>query len=300
MLRALFLIFCLQPVIGLPLAMNQKAHASFTIEDMVATLPKEVMGWRTDGKYALYDNETIFDYIDGAGEIYRAYNLLRCLALQYRRLDGSSITLDIFELKTSADAFGVFTHDTSGNGVDIGTDGRYREGWLNFWKDRFFVSLYMEFVSVEAEKTVLTLGRHIEKQIPEAGSYPEILNSLPNAGLIRDSIRFLHHHVILNYHYYFSNENILGLTANTDAVLAEYEMNHANARLLLIRYPEPGQAKSALSNIFKYYIPEADQTKTARLETNKWAAASVKSCLLVFVMEADSKEIAQGILKSMQ
>jgi hypothetical protein len=279
--------------------MNQTADAN-SIETLVKTLPKEVMGWRTDGSYALYDNETIFDYINGAGEVYRAYNLHRCLALQYSGADESLITLDIFELKTSADAFGVFTHDTSGNDVDIGTDGKYREGWLSFWKDRYFVSLYMDFVTVEAEKAVLTLGRHIENQIPQAGSYPEILNSLPSDGLIRDSIRFLHHHVILNYHYYFSNENILGLTANTEAVLAEYKMNHENARLLLIRYPEPGQANSALANIFKYYIPEADQTKVVWLETNKWAAASVKSNLLVFVMEADSKEIAQRVLTSMQ
>jgi hypothetical protein len=206
--------------------------------------------------------------------------------------------LDIFEMKTSADAFGVFTHDTTGNDVKIGNDGRYRVGWLSFWKDKFFVSLYMEFVSVEAEKAILMLGRHIEKQIPKAGSYPKILKKLPSEGLIQDSIRFLHHHVILNYHFYFSNENILGLTANTDAVLAEYEMNHANARLLLVRYPDPGHAKTALSNIFKYYIPEADQTGIARLERNKWAAASVKSCLLVFVLEADSKDIAQRLLKA--
>jgi hypothetical protein len=276
--------------------MNQNAHA-YSIQDMVATLPKEVLGWRTDGSYALYDSETIFNYIDGAGEVYRAYNLHRCLVVQYSRPDDSSITLDIFEMKTSADAFGVFTHDTSGNDVKIGNDGRYRVGWLSFWKDRFFVSLYMEFESVEAEKAVLRLGRHIEKQIPEAGTYPKILKRLPSEGLIQDSIRFLHHHVILNYHFYFSNENILGLNANTDAVLAEYEMNHANAKLLLVRYPEPGHTKTALSNIFKYYIPEADQTRIARLETNKWAAASVKSCLLVFVIEADSKEIAQRLLK---
>ena len=297
MLRALFLIFCLQLIIGPSLSMNQTAHA-YSIENMVKTMPKDVFGWRTDGSYTLYDSETIFDYINGAGEVYRAYNLHRCLVLQYSRPDGTLITLDIFEMKTSADAFGVFTHDNTGNDVNIGNDGRYRAGWLSFWKDKFFVSLYMEMVSVEAEKAVMKLGSHIEDQIPEAGTYPKILKRLPSEGLTQESIRFLHHHVILNYHFYFSNENILGLSASTDAVLADYAIKHAKARLLLIRYPEPGQAKIALSNIFEYYIPEADQARIARLENNKWAAATVKSCLLVFVLEADSKEIAQRLLKS--
>jgi len=45
---------------------------------------------------------------------------------------------------TSEDAFGVFTHDTDGDRIDIGQEARYRPGWLSFWQNRFYVSIYLE------------------------------------------------------------------------------------------------------------------------------------------------------------
>jgi hypothetical protein len=197
---------------------------------------------------------------------------------------------------SSGDAFGVFTHDTSGRVVTVGNDGRYRAGWLSFWKDVFFVSLYLEFESDAAERTVLALGRKIAEQIPNPGSRPDILKKLPIEGLNSDSIRFLHHHVILNYHFYLADNNILDLSADTDAVLAEYVIDASQARLLLIQYPKPARSQLALNNIFKYYIPEADREGLAQLDANKWAGACIKSNLLVFVVEADGRAIAQHLL----
>lgn len=297
-MRNVFLIILLlQIAIGFNLSMNPPANA-FSAVDIATNLPDENLGWETTGDYDLYDKDTIFDYIDGAGEVYRAYNLRQCLSLRYTRAAETPITLDIFEMGSPADAFGVFTHDTSGGVVAIGNDGRYRAGWLSFWKDVFFVSLYLEFESDAAEQAILTIGKRIAGLIPNTGSHPDIIKRLPTAGLIRSSIRFLHHHVILNYHFYFADKNILGLAADTDAVLAEYLIDASEARLLLIRYPTTAETQTALKNIFKYYIPEADPEGMARIETNKWAAASARSNFLVFVMEADSRAMAQHLLKS--
>lgn len=295
MLKVSLIIFLLPLTIGLNLSMNQPVHA-FSAEDIVTDLPEKIQGWVKEGHYDAYDRQTIFDYIDGAGEVYRAYNLRRCLSLRYARSAETPITLDIFEMGSSADAFGVFTHDTSGSVVAVGNDGRYRAGWLSFWKDVFFVSLYLEFESDAAERVVLTLGKRIAQQIPNPGSRPDILKKLPAEGLNRESIRFLHHHVILNYHFYFADNNILDLSADTDAVLAEYAIGASQARLLLIRYPTPALTQAALNNIFKYYMPDVDQQGIAQLEANKWAAVSGKSHLLIFVMEADSRATAQHIL----
>ena len=296
MFNSSLIMLLLQLTIGLQLAMNQPVYA-YSAQDIANALPEQIMGWKTNRDYDIYDHQSIFDYIDGAGEVYRAYNLRRCISLRYTRSEETPITLDLFEMGSAADAFGVFTHDTSGRVIAVGNDGRYRAGWLSFWKDIFFVSLYLEFESDDAEQAVLSLGRWIAARIPSSGTRPQILSKLPNEGLKRESIRFLHHHVILNYHFYFADENILGLAADTDAVLAEYTIQSAQARLLLIQYPTYEQTQAALSNIFKYYIPEADQTGIARLETNKWAAASAKSRQLAFVVQADNRVIAQRLLK---
>jgi hypothetical protein len=37
------------------------------------TLPVEAAGWKWDGKESTYTSRTVFDYIDGAAELYLAY-----------------------------------------------------------------------------------------------------------------------------------------------------------------------------------------------------------------------------------
>ena len=80
----------------------------------------------------------------GMAEVYKAYNMRQCLSRRYIIDNGPDIVLDVFDMRTPGDAFGVFTHYTDGEPVQIGQSALYRPGWLSFWKHRFFVSIYME------------------------------------------------------------------------------------------------------------------------------------------------------------
>ena len=77
-------------------------------------LPDAVRGWQADGADHLYDAETIFEYIDGAGEVYRAYNMKALLSRRYKQSGRPDIIADVFDMGSAADAFGVFTHDLDG------------------------------------------------------------------------------------------------------------------------------------------------------------------------------------------
>jgi hypothetical protein len=68
----------------------------------------------------------------------------QCLSRRYAASQRPAIVLDVFDMGTSQDAYGVFTHDPAGEAVALGQDGRLRPGWANFWKDRFFVSIYAD------------------------------------------------------------------------------------------------------------------------------------------------------------
>ena len=115
------------------------------LEGLRAALPDSIDGWTCEDEDAIYDAESIYSYIDGHAEVYLAYGMRRCLARSYRGPAGESgITVDVFEMPTTADAFGVFTHDRDGDPVEIGADGLFRYGWLSFWQGSFFVSVYAE------------------------------------------------------------------------------------------------------------------------------------------------------------
>ena len=148
-------------------------------------LPSSVEGWSAEGPATVYDPQSIYSYIDGHAEVYLAYGMSRCLARRYTAPEGESdLVLDIFEMGSPADAYGVFTHDTDGEPVGIGDGSLYRYGWLSFWQDRFFVSLMAEGESERAEQAVLELGRAVAALLPATGSSaPAIVSALPAAGV---------------------------------------------------------------------------------------------------------------------
>ncbi|MCK7482265.1 MAG: hypothetical protein M0C28_37800 [Candidatus Moduliflexus flocculans] len=86
----------------------------------------------------------IFDYIDGAGEVYRSYNMRRLVARRFHKDGRPDIVVDAFDMGSAADAFGVFTHDLDGEDASIGQGSAYKAGLLSFWKDRYFLSVYAE------------------------------------------------------------------------------------------------------------------------------------------------------------
>ncbi len=258
-------------------------------------LPKQIAGWTAEPADRLYDPTTIFEYIDGAGEVYRAYNMRSCLSRRYENPQGPAIVLDIFDMGSPDDAFGVFTHDADGEVVPIGQDGRFRPGWLNFWKHRYFVSVYAEEETQAAAEAVKELGRRVASGIPQEGKRPKIVDLLPADGLDSKRIRYLHHPVVLNYHYYLSDENILNLTPETEAVLADYQRGEQHSRLLLINYPNQREAETAFTGFRRSYLPDADLSGTARLENQKWASAQIRDRLLIIVLEADSRRLAEAL-----
>ena len=191
------------------------------------------MGWTVEAEDRIFDKKTIFDYIDGAGEMYLSYNMKNCLSRRFRSKNGPAIMLDIFDMGSSEDAFGVFTYEQDGESLDIGQGALYRPGWLNFWKDRFSISIYAEEETPDAEKAVRELGKAIAERITRVGPKPDILLRLPKEGLEPNSIRYFHDNEMLDYHYYLSDENILNLGTETKAALADYRMGEEEARLRL-------------------------------------------------------------------
>ena len=279
--------------------MSSDSHA-LTLEQLRAGLPESVMSWSRAGDDRIYTPQTIFDYINGGAEVYNAYNMRRCLSRRYATAKGPAIVLDIFDMGTSEDAYGVFTHDPAGEVAKLGQDGRLRPGWANFWKDRFFVSIYAVEESDATQNMVKTLAEKVDTLIASRGARPKIINRLPPQGLQEASIRYFHHPVILNYHYYLSDENLLKLSADTEAVLAGYRRDADQGLILLVSYPEAKAAVSAAGNFNRHYLADADQNGMALLENQKWSASKIVGQMVVVILEADSRRLAESLLQGVR
>jgi len=247
----------------------------------------------------VYDAEGIFEYIDGAGEVYRSYNMRLLVARRFHKDGKPDIVVDAFDMGSSEDAFGVFTHDLDGENAAIGQGSVYKAGLLSFWKDRYFLSVYAEEETAETKALVLDLGRRIAAAIPGTGGEPGLLKVLPSEGLDRRGVRFFHVHSVLNYHYFVAEENILFLDPTTDAVLAGYDGEGGGAiRLLAVAYADGPAASRALASFCRAYMPDAGDGRTVRTENGKWTAARAGAEILAVVFDAPTEQGARGLLEA--
>ncbi len=260
-------------------------------------LPREINGWEAKEKDELYDPQTIFNYINGAGEVYRSYNFKLLLARRFSKSGQPDIVADLFEMASSEDAFGVFTHDLEGEEAGVGRGSTYKGGLLSFWKGRFFVSLYAEEETKDAKEALFALGQRAASSIEETGEEPDIINLLPEEGLVEKSIHYFHNHMILNYHYYVSDENILLLDQETEAAIGTYREENEKAHLLVIHYPDASKASQAFQNFLKIYMPDAKEMGLVQTEDGKWTAARLMEKILVVLFHGPSASYAKGMLE---
>jgi hypothetical protein len=286
-------------ILGPVLFMHDKAHAD-PLQELQKNLPNRINGWTVEAEDRFFDPVTIFDYINGAGEIYRSYNMKNCLSRRFTATNGPAIILDIFDMGSSEEAFGVFTHAQEGEPLDVGQDALSRSGVLSFWKDRFFVSIYSEEETIEADIAVKDLGTTVASHIMSVGERPKILLRLPGEGRKPKSIRYFHDNDLLNYHFYVFDENVLNLGQETKAALAEYQAGEEGAWLLLVSYPNHEKAEKAIANVRRHYLKDPDAKEMVKLENGKWSTASLRGNLLVFILEADGRGFAESLLQKVK
>jgi len=208
-------------------------------------LPLEVAGWKADGAGDVYDTESIFAYIDGHAEVYLAYGMKRCVSQRYTNPgDDAEIIVDLFEMASPADAFGVFSHDRSGEIVDVGQGGVFRFGWLSFWKGSWYGSVTSMSGDDGVRDAVLALGRAVAEDLPGEGHVPELVSRLPADGLDSSSVCFLRSPTILNAHVFVGDDDPFGLGGGAEAVVGAYELDGAAVHLVVIRYEDEDDAEA--------------------------------------------------------
>lgn len=261
-------------------------------------VPDEMHGWKKQAKDEIYDSQTIFDYMNGAGEIYRSYNFHKLFVRYFTKPHQPTITVELFDMGSSEDAFGVFTHGCESGEEGIGQNSEYRDGLLCFWQDKFFVCVYTQQETLSSKKAVLDLGKAIANSIKTVGIKPKLLEYLPEEDLIKRNIRYFHNHTSLNHHYFVSNENILNLNKHTEAILGNYK---DESRILCVRYPDKKHAKSAFEKFVSTYLPELKQKDIAvQLENNKWSAANIYQEFVIIIFDAPNKEYAKFLLEGVK
>lgn len=253
-------------------------------------LPLTVLGWTPSEEDAVFTRETIFEYMNGAGELYLAYDFDVLLVRQYEKPAAPPIVVELYQMQTSADAYGLFVHDTDGEPVALGAGAFYSAGYAWFWKGNLFGRIMADRETEESKAAVLALGKLITDTFSQDGAPPELLAYLPPDGLLPRTIRYFHTIMALNAHYYLADENLLNLDEQTNVVLATYQQANRNVRLLLVQYPNPDLAQTAFDQFVSGYWQSSSATGSPMVikqrEDAQWGSARRAGAFVILVFEA--------------
>ena len=209
-----------------------------------------VTGWKQSER-VFFTKDDLFNLVNGQAESFFAYGFERVDVQRYQNDSGGQVNVEIWRLTDSGGAYGLWTAMRSGApagvGIDSDSDGARR---LAFWQDSAFVQVTanqpLETGELEA------FAQTVASSLPEGGERPALLERVPQNGLQAGRLIYFREELSIQNEVYLGGENILGLSQQTGGILARYTLDGQEVRLMLVEYPEEGQAGQALPLLQNY------------------------------------------------
>ena len=192
--------------------------------DLGALLPEEsaLEDWTIAEGPVEYGPEDLYDYLNGAAERYLSYGFVRALHVRYEIEgdDRSGITLDLYDMGSNQGAFGIYS---MGRRPDSPASGWGAEGFVGSnaaqaWQGRIFVHGVADYDEPKAVAAMHGMIRDVTGKIPGQGSWPAVLDPLPDHGLMARSEQYV-------------AADLLGHSFLPGGVLATYRIDGHEARL---------------------------------------------------------------------
>lgn len=194
-------------------------------------------GWTKKGKPDLYTPDNLFEYINGAAEVFLSYDFVKLAALTYENNKENSFTVDVYQHNSDRNSFGIYSQEKpqKGNFLDIGTQGYYEKGVLNFLKGSFYVKLSGFDLGDNDEKVLTTAAKALAKALEGNEDFPAVVKCFPEKGKIASSEAYI-------------NRNFLGHSFLHSAFVADYEIDGRKLQVFIIEAGKPEEVKEVLNN----------------------------------------------------
>jgi len=271
--------------------------------DLKGFLPSSVKAQgiriKKDGLARIYEGKTLFDYMDGGAELYYEYGFVQACVQRYKASQ-QEVTVEIYQMDTSAHAYGVYTFDTQGEHPPIGQEATYARGLLNCWKGRYVVRVFSENEGLK--DVLLALGRAVTKKIRQEGERPDILTFLPPQWVVGNSLLYFRGVIALNNSYFLSHQDVLFLSKGAEGISFQYKPEAQPLRVIMVRYPGRSQAKEAFKSLRASEVIKSGSLKEGLLlgkSRKGYGGATLSEDLIVLVLDGKNLQHVTRALRSL-
>jgi hypothetical protein len=183
----------------------------------------------------MYEPENLYKYINGAADIYLAYGFQELVTQIYENERGQSLTVEIYRHVDRRSGFGIYALERpqAGNFLDIGVQGYYEEGILNFARGSYYVKLNSFDLGDEDSLVLADAAREMVEGLEGELEFPEILSLFPEKGKVENSERFV-------------PADFLGYSFLRNAYTSDYAAAEAKFKLFAIEEADSAASEKTL------------------------------------------------------
>jgi hypothetical protein len=184
--------------------------------------PPDLKGFKKITSYPVYLPENLWDFINGAADIYLAYGFIDLHVAEYKK-GKNVIKLEIYRHSDNTLAFGIYSTERSPtfHYVNLGSQGYIAEGAINFFKGSYYVKIRTYSKNESALKSAESLAHEVADLIKGGKEMPSALSLFPATGKkVNEEI--------------YINESVLGHKFLNKAYKADYESGNDTFSIFLM------------------------------------------------------------------
>lgn len=153
----------------------------------------EITGWKQSGEIQTFIPKTLYEYINGAADLYLAYDFQELKVAEYLNEKKASVIVDVYRHKTPTHAFGIYSQErlSNANFLDIGAQGYIEQNILNFLTGPYYVKINSFKTGTEDREILLNFAKKVADNLGGKGALPSILTSFPAEGKVKNSEKFI-------------------------------------------------------------------------------------------------------------
>lgn len=225
----------------------------------IRSLLPEIESWKFSEAPQNYLSETLYEYINGAAEIYLGYDFKELIVGLYKKADTeASVSIEIYDMGNEKNSFGIYSAERFPDNrfIPVGLQGYLEEGAMNFIVGNYYIKLLCFDCEDGSESFLRLFSQEILMRIKEKGQLPPLLQVFPREDLIPNSEKF----ILYNFMGYEFLNN--GYLANYKKGELEFECfiiegkNSEETRNMLARYLAARNKESIQKISFGYHLKD--------------------------------------------
>jgi hypothetical protein len=208
---------------------------------LIGLLPK-AEDWKYSDEPQNFIPGNLYEYINGAAEIYLAYDFKELIVGQYEKdkeAEEASLSIEIYDMGNEKNSFGIYSAErfSESQFISIGNQGYLEEGTLNFVVGRYYIKLLCFDCGEKSDEVLKSFSNKIVKRVKDRGQFPPVLSHFPQEGLVQNTEKYI-------------LRNFMGYSFLHDGYVASYQLKNQEFDCFIIE----GKNEEDAQKMLKQYL----------------------------------------------